>query len=393
MAISKIKTNSISDDAITAAKIADGTIVAADLAANSVDSSELVDGGVDNSHMSVNSIDSDQYVDASIDVAHMSVNSIDSDQYVDGSIDNAHIADDQIGSEHYAAGSVDTTALGADAVTAAKIADDVVNSEHYAAASIDNEHLADNAADTAEIADNAITLAKMASGTDGNIITYDASGNPAAVATGSSGQLLTSAGAGAPPTFTTVSGFSVSSITGATALGATPADTDEFVLSDAGTLKRVDFSHIKSSNSPSFLAVPTGSHALMPRNTSSKILFNAEELDTDNCFDTSTSVWTPTTAGKYFVFAKLKLSTGNDSSNFIIRLYKSDDNSSNNQIADANYGNTWYNSTSIHRIIDMDGDDDNIAVWRYHGAQNGSGSPLDWVARECWFGAFKIIGA
>jgi len=54
---------------------------------------------------------------------------------------------------------------------------------------------------TADIADNAITLAKMAGGTDGNIISYDASGDPVAVVTGSSGQVLTSAGAGAPPTF------------------------------------------------------------------------------------------------------------------------------------------------------------------------------------------------
>ena len=30
-----------------------------------------------------------------------------------------------------------------------------------------------------------------------------------------------------------------------TALGATPADTDEFLVSDAGTLKRVDYSYIK----------------------------------------------------------------------------------------------------------------------------------------------------
>ena len=34
-------------------------------------------------------------------------------------------------------------------------------------------------------------------------------------------------------------------ITGHTALGATPADTDELLVSDAGTLKRVDFSHLK----------------------------------------------------------------------------------------------------------------------------------------------------
>ena len=46
-----------------------------------------------------------------------------------------------------------------------------------------------------------VTLAKMASGTDGNIISYDASGNPVAIATGSDGQVLTSAGAGQPPAF------------------------------------------------------------------------------------------------------------------------------------------------------------------------------------------------
>ena len=58
--------------------------------------------------------------------------------------------------------------------------------------------------DPAAVADNSITLAKMASGTDGNIISYDASGNPVAVATGSDGQVLTSAGAGQPPAFEAV---------------------------------------------------------------------------------------------------------------------------------------------------------------------------------------------
>jgi hypothetical protein len=56
---------------------------------------------------------------------------------------------------------------------------------------------------TPAVTDDAVTLDKMAPGTDGNIISYDASGNPAAVATGSAGQVLTSAGAGAPPTFAT----------------------------------------------------------------------------------------------------------------------------------------------------------------------------------------------
>ena len=55
--------------------------------------------------------------------------------------------------------------------------------------------------DTGMIANDAVTLDKMVGGVDGNIISYDASGNPVAVVTGSSGQVLTSAGAGAPPTF------------------------------------------------------------------------------------------------------------------------------------------------------------------------------------------------
>ena len=35
-------------------------------------------------------------------------------------------------------------------------------------------------------------------------------------------------------------------ITGSTALAATPADTDELLISDAGTIKRIDYSYLKS---------------------------------------------------------------------------------------------------------------------------------------------------
>ena len=57
-----------------------------------------------------------------------------------------------------------------------------------------------------DMANNAISLAKMASGTDGNIISYDASGDPVAIATGSDGQVLTSTGAGSAPAFEDAAG-------------------------------------------------------------------------------------------------------------------------------------------------------------------------------------------
>ena len=76
---------------------------------------------------------------------------------------------------------VKTTGLADDAVTGAKIADDTVAE--------------------ANMANDAISLAELKAGTDGQVITYDASGNPTAVGPGNDGQVLTSTGAGSPPAF------------------------------------------------------------------------------------------------------------------------------------------------------------------------------------------------
>jgi hypothetical protein len=93
----------------------------------------------------------------------------------------------------------------------------------------------------------------MAPGTDGNLISYDTSGNPVAVATGNDGQVLTSAGAGAVPTFetlpagTTLSGSTnntVATVTGANALaGEANLTFDGSILGVTGT------ANIISSNS------------------------------------------------------------------------------------------------------------------------------------------------
>jgi hypothetical protein len=51
-------------------------------------------------------------------------------------------------------------------------------------------------------------------------------------------------------------------ITGLTALGATPADTDELIISDAGTLKRMDYSYIKGGGMHTLLSTTTVSSAV-----------------------------------------------------------------------------------------------------------------------------------
>ena len=81
----------------------------------------------------------------------------------------------------------------------------------------------------ARIADNAVTLAKMAGGTDGQIITYDASGNPVAVGPGTDGQVLTSTGAGSPPAFEDVPAGGVDGITSSADATAITIDSSENV--------------------------------------------------------------------------------------------------------------------------------------------------------------------
>jgi len=74
--------------------------------------------------------------------------------------------------------------------------------------------LADAAVTEAKIANDAISLAELKAGTDGELITWDASGNPTTVAAGTSGHLLKSQGAGSVPVFAAApsAGFTLSAL-------------------------------------------------------------------------------------------------------------------------------------------------------------------------------------
>ena len=111
------------------------------------------------------------------------------------------------------------------------IADDAVTTDKLANA-INTERTANTA--KVSLADNAVTLAKMAGGTDGQIITYDASGDPVAVGPGTDGQVLTSTGAGSPPAFEGTSTRTTSSNT----VLSSQANVDYTGFSS--TLKRFD---------------------------------------------------------------------------------------------------------------------------------------------------------
>ncbi len=91
-------------------------------------------------------------------------------------------------------------------------------------------------------------------------------------------------------------------ISGKTALGAEPADTDEFLVSDAGTLKRVDYSYIKGGVVKSINA--TANSTLAQVSTSSSTFADVSGLDL---------VITPaSTSSKFVLFVNWHTDTADD---------------------------------------------------------------------------------
>ena len=96
-----------------------------------------------------------------------------------------------------------------DAGTTSTIANGAVTADKLATDAVTTVKITDLNVTTAKIANDAVTLAKMNSGTAGNLISYDSSGDPANVDTGTAGQVLTSAGSGNPPAFATLAATTV----------------------------------------------------------------------------------------------------------------------------------------------------------------------------------------
>ena len=115
-------------------------------------------------------------------------------------------------------------------------------------------------------------------------------------------------------------------ITGQTA--ETSIATDDTILihdTSASALKkmtRANFvSGIGGTNTPAFAA--TQANTGFSAGGDSKIAYATEIFDTDNCYDNSTNYrFTPTTAGKYFVYANIAFNSDSDYARHQIKIYK-----------------------------------------------------------------------
>jgi len=195
----------------------------------------------------------------------------------------------------------------------------------------------------AKVTDNAITLAKMASGTDGNIISYDASGNPVAVATGNDGQVLTSTGAGSPPVF------------------ETPAS---------------------AANTPTFRAYRNSS-LNVDSNSATKIVFDAETFDPQSTF--ASGKFTPGVSGKYFLRSSIRLAPSVYNQIGVI-IYKNGSGIAYQwRNTDSSSGNP---SGTVSSIVESD-TNDYFEIYLYH--LKGSAAEITTGTYATWFEGFKII--
>ena len=151
----------------------------------------------------------------------------------------------------------------------------------------------------------------------------------------------------------TYAGFTATTITGTTALAEKPAVTDEFILSDAGTLKRIDYEHLAMT--PVFRVTLSGAQTIND-DAITKITYDTEHTDSNGKF--ASNKFTPTIAGKYLLIHQVFCNKGSDSTinSMSAYIYK---NGSSAGYSQTNYaGNPVRASNKTHTlIVDADADD------------------------------------
>ena len=161
VAAGAVGTTELAANAVTSAKIVDGTIAAADLAVGAITVSggfggSITDGTVDANDLAAGAVTSAKILDGTIATGDLTNNAIDVNKLAADAVTSAKILDGTIATGDLANNAIDVNKLAADAVTSAKILDGTIAS--------------------GDLANNAVTSAKIQ---DGTIVNADFSATAA----------------------------------------------------------------------------------------------------------------------------------------------------------------------------------------------------------------------
>ena len=176
-------------------------------------------------------------------------------------------------------------------------------------------------------------------------------------------------------------------LTGNAALAATPATTDEILISDAGTLKRLDFSFLM--NRPAFHVNFGGTSSTSVGNDSgTKMAFDSEDIDTDSCYDPSSNYrFTPTVAGNYFFYAQVGTGRNSDDHN---KYSNCEIKKNGTTVLTSNENNSFYNTAATRGLINMNGSSDYVECFFYHTF--GTTIAVDASNLYSYFGGHRVVG-
>jgi len=150
--------------------------------------------------------------------------------------------------------------------------------------------------------------------------------------------------------------------------------------------------------SPMFYAYLSSSQTISSNYGNHKVLFDTEVFDTDNCYDNTTNYrFTPTVAGKYFIFASVNFDSSSNSQleTAYLRVYK---NGSKLSEIDNTFSNNLLRrvQVNINEIVDMNGTTDYIEIYGAFVDSDTGTAPVfkgSSTNRSSKFGAYRIIGA
>ena len=143
-------------------------------------------------------------------------------------------------------------------------------------------------------------------------------------------------------------------------------------------------------NRPAFHAY-LGANQTAADATATKLNINTETYDTDGCFDTSTYRFTPTEAGKYFVYGNAEwYSTGNTFNFGAARIYK------NGSVLfslghNGNASGGAQEGKEPSGVVDMNGSTDYLELYVYQDTSDSSSVTMNGGdGINNYFGAYKI---
>lgn len=152
------------------------------------------------------------------------------------------------------------------------------------------------------------------------------------------------------------------------------------------------------SNTPSFYAYLSSNISNFVANQYNTIVFQTEGHDSNSDYDTSTGIFTPSVAGKYFCFAAAKMGNFGDGAGNKYVTLAFFWNGTSTQAGHTNIEANGETTVTVANVIEFNGTTDNIRVRGYQNDGAGTrfvvgGSGNGTAGNYTWFGAYKLIGS